>query len=797
MSALTNHSLGPFDLLDRLGRGASGEVWRALERPINRIVALKVLTADATGAESGREEHLAWRFQREVEAAAQQDHPHIARVFASGISGGQPWYSMELIDGLPIDVHAIEYRLDLRARIELLRAVCAGMQHAHDRGVIHRDLKPGNILVRADGTPKILDFGLARFLEDGALGPTLSHDGQAVGTPMFMAPEQARGHLSEVGVAADVYALGVILYRLATNAWPFDEALPTLPLLHAICESEPLPPRTHKPHLPRDLAAIITKAMARHRVERYASVHALSEDLSNFLAGEPVAARAWTPGYLLRKCLRKHWRHAALAGLLLILSAGLTAAWLEEKRRAAARQAQAIDQARELLNHAVFDLQGELEMLGRPDLLADVVTRMNSLSGGDAPDGSPLDLRRYHALAGSVRGEILEHRRDFNGALVAYTAAGNGYEALARANPLDQDLRAAAAAAHLATSRMALRTNRSQEALGAAKKAQVLLAPVAERMPWRLAEAERELAHILDRRGLQANAASVAERGIQCCRGRSFEQDSAHLEPDLQLLRGKSLAKLDRLEEGRKAVAIAEQLYRTRLKRWPFEPNLLEGFASALIFFSADALSAARLDEVRRLADEARATRGQLRADRRSDLWSDDEAGLGRVYAQLARVYFARSEWAAGIDAAEPGATLLKAVAEQDRAQYDRSVPVIALSREMAQSYQRLGNRAAAAESWHDVAIHAKLLTRKIRQDPRWHLETIEAHLELLRLPQPTRGVESITSRPRIIERAFANLLGLEPLSHEQQARALDLNNRFKAWFAEHSVEGTSNPAPR
>ena len=339
-------AIGDFELIELISGGHLSAVWRAWQRGAKRTVAVKLLAPVASHGDLPRSEHMLWRFQREIEAAALQEHPNIARIYASGIAEGRPWYAMEFVHGLPLDQFGFAKMLALDATLRLFLAVCHGVQHAHDNGIIHRDLKPANILVGEDGVPKILDFGLARFLDDAGLGHTLSLDGQPLGTPMFMAPEQAAGRIAEIGVTADVYALGIILYRMTTGAWPFDETLPPLELLTVTRDTEPRPPRHAKPGLPRDLEAIILKALARSKAERYPSVRALIEDLTRFLDGEPVTARRRTVAYLVRKRLRKHWRTVAVAAALLATLATFVSMQLAHRRRIAERNARALDQSR-------------------------------------------------------------------------------------------------------------------------------------------------------------------------------------------------------------------------------------------------------------------------------------------------------------------------------------------------------------------------------------------------------------------------------------------------------------------
>lgn len=306
-----------YEPLELLGHGATATVWRAEQRLAGREVAVKILRAgNARNAD-------AWRFSREIHATAALEHENIARLYDCGIEGETAWLAMELVEGMPLDDFCLD--LPLRRRIEVFQGVCAGVSHAHGLGILHRDLKPANILVRADGTPKILDFGLARFVADGSLGHTLSLDGEALGTPMFIPPDRLAADASPPDARTDVYALGVLLFRLCDGGWPFDEALPAAQLLTAARETSPRAPRG----VPLDLRCIIKKAMAAEPRDRYASVEALSGDLGCFLNARRVSVRAWSVGYPLRRAARRHWRTAAAAALV---GAGALA-WTKDWRR--------------------------------------------------------------------------------------------------------------------------------------------------------------------------------------------------------------------------------------------------------------------------------------------------------------------------------------------------------------------------------------------------------------------------------------------------------------------------------
>jgi WD40 repeat protein len=304
--------IGPYLIEQRVGSGGMGTVYRALrEDDYRQRVAIKVIRP---GLDSDEVLH---RFQTERQVLAELQHPHIARLFDGGsIADGRPYFVMEYIDGEPLDHYCERRQLSTKERLRLLQAVCAAVQHAHERGVVHRDLKPGNVLVTADGVPKVTDFGLAKRVagpggEPGS-GPTQS--GAVLGTPSYMAPEQAGGKRGEVGAAADVYALGAILYELLTGRPPFLAATAVDTLLQVLT-AEPLPPSRLCPKLPRDLETICLKCLHKEPHKRYPSAGALADDLTRFLAGEPIRARPVSPWERLWRWCRRHPAQAAAVAL--------------------------------------------------------------------------------------------------------------------------------------------------------------------------------------------------------------------------------------------------------------------------------------------------------------------------------------------------------------------------------------------------------------------------------------------------------------------------------------------------
>jgi ABC-type amino acid transport substrate-binding protein len=304
-----------------------GVVYKARHRALKRVVALKMVLA---GAHAGPTERA--RFQREAEAAAHLQHPNIVHLHEVGEQGGCPYLAMEFVGGGSLADRLLAGHLRAAEAARLAEALARAVQYAHERGVVHRDLKPGNVLLTEDGAPKITDFGLAKLL-GGDAGQTAT--GAVLGTPGYMAPEQAAGQTKAVGPAVDVYALGAILYESLTGRPPFrtDTSLGTL---LEVMRREPHRPRSLNPAVPRDLETICLKAMAKEPHRRYASARELAEDLARFADGRPIRARpVGRPERLWRWCRRNPVVAGlgALAAALLaaLLVAVLALAWGREE----------------------------------------------------------------------------------------------------------------------------------------------------------------------------------------------------------------------------------------------------------------------------------------------------------------------------------------------------------------------------------------------------------------------------------------------------------------------------------
>jgi tetratricopeptide (TPR) repeat protein len=317
-----------------LGRGGMGVVYRAWHLRLNRSVALKMLLAGPCA----RPEELQ-RFLREAEAVAGLRHPNIVQVYDVGDVDGWPYFTMEFIEGgdLAEKIQGVPH--PARQAAALVASLADAIHVAHQSGIVHRDLKPGNILLTEDGAPKVTDFGLARRLQgDGEL--TLS--GVPMGTPSYMAPEQARGDKGAIGPATDVYALGAILYELLTGRPPFRAESATATLQQVVAD-EPVPPGQLNPQLPRDLETICLKCLEKDAAKRYASATALADDLRRFGRGEPIVARPLGRlGRLVRWAGRRPTQAAlVVAAVLVVLAAAGGAGWVIGQRTQIAQAVEA------------------------------------------------------------------------------------------------------------------------------------------------------------------------------------------------------------------------------------------------------------------------------------------------------------------------------------------------------------------------------------------------------------------------------------------------------------------------
>jgi WD40 repeat protein/tRNA A-37 threonylcarbamoyl transferase component Bud32 len=319
-------SIGDFTLIRQIGSGGAGVVFLAQQRQPSRIVELMAST-------------MRRRFEIEAELLAQLQHPGIAQVYAaySGDAGTPPFIAMELVNGPPLTQYAEARQLSVRDRVDLVARTCDAVQHAHQRGIIHRDLKPGNILVDEGGQPKVVDFGVARTIgANVSVTTVVTETGELIGTVAYMSPEQVEATPNAVDTRTDIYALGVILFRLLTGRLPFGDDAPPLPELARRIAHDTSPRLgAIDPTLRGDLEIIVSRALAKDKDRRYASAAALASDLRQYLSGRPIAASADSAWYLLRRQVARYRRALALSAAAVVTLLVLAAYALFQRDQAA------------------------------------------------------------------------------------------------------------------------------------------------------------------------------------------------------------------------------------------------------------------------------------------------------------------------------------------------------------------------------------------------------------------------------------------------------------------------------
>jgi len=417
--------IGAYRLVEEIGDGGFGRVWLSeQEHPVRRRVALKLLKAGLDTRE------IVARFRAERQALALMDHPHIARVFDGGATErGLPWFAMEYVDGPPITTFCDERRLGLRERLSLFLDACRAVQHAHQKGVIHRDIKPNNVLVGVvDGEPvvKVIDFGIAKAIEQSLTEDTLRTRGdQVIGTPAYMSPEQVE-RSNDVDTRTDVYSLGVLLYELLAGATPFAEeatgagASPQR-VLRAIREVDPERPSTRlearraAPGRPPigarqvrgDLDWVVMRCLEKNRDRRYDSAALLANDLERHLAGETVLAGPPTVSYRLSKLVRRY-RTALLfsAAVFVALIAGIIAATTQASRARAAElhsrtEAEKYQSIAGLLEHILMSID-PADAKGRDTaLLREVLDRARDHVEDNPPEWPEAEAAARRVIGGA------------------------------------------------------------------------------------------------------------------------------------------------------------------------------------------------------------------------------------------------------------------------------------------------------------------------------------------------------------------------------------------------------------
>ena len=387
-------SIDGYEIGEELGRGGMGVVYKALQVKLGRPVALKMILAQHAQGEE-RE-----RFASEGEAVARFQHPNIVQIYEVGEAEGRPYFSLEYVEGGSLEDKLGGKPMAWKPATELTSVLARAMHAAHARGIVHRDLKPANILLSKDGTPKVTDFGIAKRLD--AIKQTQT--GKILGTPCYMAPEQALGRSDQVGPATDIYALGAILYDALTGRPPF-EADNTLDTLMQAVVREPIPPRVLQPKVPRDLDIICLKCLEKKPEKRYPTAQELADDLDRLLKNEPIHARPISRLERTERWARRHPAWATLIGVsaLALLGLALTGAWfthqLQEELRAteAARKDATAAQAqlRQRLVRSTADaINSDLRQLaGVPRVIAAALAGRNDWTQSQLADWIRAELQ--------------------------------------------------------------------------------------------------------------------------------------------------------------------------------------------------------------------------------------------------------------------------------------------------------------------------------------------------------------------------------------------------------------------
>jgi non-specific serine/threonine protein kinase/serine/threonine-protein kinase len=471
--------VGAYQIVEQIGAGGMGEVYRAFraDDQYRQQVALKVIRA---GQDTS---FVIRRFKNERQILAGLEHPNIARLLDGGTTeDGLPFFAMELIEGQPITDYCDHHKLSLNERLTLFLQVCAAVQFAHQHLVIHRDIKPGNILVTADGVPKLLDFGIAKLVEPDSPGHSLDQTMTAFRalTPRYGSPEQMQG--GQMTTASDVYSLGVVLYELLTGCSPYRRTSGTpQEFITAVCSTDPVRPslvvsRVHtaenapapsredlsalrgispdrlRRRLRGDLDNIILKALEKDPKRRYRTVEQLQEDINRHLENLPVSARTATGWYRASRFIFRHTAGVAFSTALavaLLVGLAVTLHEAEVARQQRVRAEQRFNDVRKLANSLLFEIHDSIRdlsgaMPARKLLVSRALEYLDSLSKESAGD---LSLQRELAAAYDRVGDLMGYSGaanlgDFNGAMQSYEKALAIREVVAKSNPSDASLQA-------------------------------------------------------------------------------------------------------------------------------------------------------------------------------------------------------------------------------------------------------------------------------------------------------------------------------------------------------------------
>ncbi len=719
--------LGAFRLVERIGDGGMGTVFRAerADGAFQAVVAVKVVRATLVSPE------LRQRFTMERQILASLQHPSIVTLLDGGTTpAGHAYLVMEFVNGPAIDRYCRDRELTLDSRLRLFRVLCDAVHYAHQRGVVHRDLKPGNIIVRDDGTPKVLDFGIAKML-DADPAQALTHSPLAGPlTPNYASPEQVRG--LPVTSASDVYSLGVMLYELVSDVRPYDATNASLDrVMDLVVHTEPSRPSaaSGRRALRGDVDAIVMKALRKDPAERYSSAAELGADIGRFLAREPILARAPSAGYLLRRLAARNRSLVVVSALALagILATTGVALWQWRVARQEQRRAeQGFRDTRRLANALMFKIHDAVAPLAgstpvRRAIVDEALSYLERLEreAGDGDDTLRLELAGAYRQIGGILGDPQRpNLGDRDGALRQYERARAILTPLVAGDDVPYDTVREFTRVSTPLGTIYELRGESERARAIAKSAVVAAESYRARHP----EERRALDMLAAARFTDAWLTPVSERAAQWRETLADYEQLLALEPQSPnaqrnvALVEKYLAEFLPTDEAERHYRRAVQLDEARVDGAPDNRQAQLDAAISVAGLGRVLEKRERLDEALRMFERSVAIRRSVAGSDPADVRAQDR--LGVALSDLARVQFARGRTADARQSAQDSIRVLVSVTGVTQDQPARGRLAYAYF-ELGRAEQVLGDKAAACQAFRNASTGFAVSTPDWAADER------------------------------------------------------------------------------